>query len=147
MKEGGGVCVFCELAEAPLNEKSLVLHRGEHNYVVMNRFPYVNGHLLVIPYSHKARLKDLEGESHKEIMSLSATCMDILEKGLNAQGFNCGLNVGRVAGAGILDHFHWHIVPRWEGDSNFLPVLGGARTMPEYLSETYKRIKPLFEKL
>lgn len=146
-KEGGAPCIFCELKEETPDSKNLVLYRGRETYVVMNRFPYTNGHLLIIPYGHQSHLKELSQEAHQEVLSLTVKSMEILKEALNPEGFNCGMNVGRVAGCGILDHFHWHIVPRWNGDTNFMPVLGDVRVMPEYLSQTYVRLKPGFEKI
>ena len=141
---GEAPCVFCELKNQNPDDKSLVLHRGKENYIVMNRFPYISGHLLVVPYTHTADLKNLSANAHGEIMGLMAKGMEVLKEALGAEGFNCGLNVGRAGGCGILDHIHWHVVPRWTGDSNFLPVLSGSRSMPEYLSETYKRLADKF---
>lgn len=146
-KEGGAPCVFCELAQTPPNDKNLVLSHGETTYIVMNRFPYTNGHLMVVPYSHTADLKELPPKTHEEILRLTAKSLDILSERLHAEGFNCGMNVGRVAGGGIVDHFHWHIVPRWSGDHNFLPVLSKTRVMPQYLSETYERLQEDFKKM
>lgn len=141
-----GSCVFCELAKAKPDNKSLVLHHAKENYIVMNKYPYVNGHLLIIPYQHTQNLKALSPTTHQEILSLMGESMEILSSCLKAEGFNCGLNVGRVAGCGILEHCHWHVVPRWSGDTNFMPVLSGTRTMPEYLSATYDRLVGSFQK-
>lgn len=146
-KEGGAPCVFCELEGQQPNDQNLVLFLGQHNYIVMNRFPYTNGHLLIIPYGHCAHLKESSKEVYQEILDLMVKSMEVLKEVLEAQGFNCGLNVGRVSGCGIVDHYHWHVVPRWNGDTNFMPVLGGARVMPEYLSETYGRLRPGFARL
>ena len=140
-KDGKAPCVFCELgAVAQLNSENLVLTKGKECFVVMNRFPYTNGHLLVVPYKHTAKMQDLSASAYQEMMTLMTQGMDVLAKGVGAEGFNCGLNLGRVAGAGIVDHLHWHVVPRWNGDTNFFPVLGDARSMPEYLAQTYQRI-------
>lgn len=146
-KEGGAPCVFCELAESRPDNKNLVLARGETTYIVMNRFPYTNGHLMVVPYSHIADLKELPPKTHEEILRLTVESLEILSERLHAEGFNCGMNVGRAAGGGIVDHFHWHVVPRWIGDHNFLPVLGKMRIMSECLSDTYDRLKEDFKKL
>lgn len=146
-KEGGAPCVFCELGEQNPDNKNLVLYRGQQTYVVMNRFPYTNGHLLVVPFGHSAHLKELSSETHQEILGLTVQCMDIMKEALNAEGFNCGMNVGKVSGCGIEDHYHWHVVPRWNGDTNFMPVLADVRVMPDYLSKTYERLRPGFEKL
>jgi len=145
-KEGGAPCIFCELKTLTPSTENLVLYKGEAVYVVMNRFPYTNGHLLIIPNAHSSNL-DLGAKADQEILKLMAASIDILRNTLNAEGFNCGLNLGKVAGAGIADHLHWHIVPRWNGDSNFMPVMSSHRLMPEYLSETYKRLEKGFQKL
>ncbi|MDP2600512.1 MAG: HIT domain-containing protein, partial [Deltaproteobacteria bacterium] len=137
-KTGEAPCVFCELKEKKPDEQNLVLYQGKNNYIVMNRFPYTTGHLLVVSHEHTADLKTLSADAHGEIMGLLAKGMEVLKEVLGAEGFNCGVNVGRVGGCGILDHLHWHIVPRWTGDTNFLPVLTGSRCMPEYLGETHK---------
>lgn len=147
LKGEPGPCVFCELRAGGPGDQNLVLHRGKEVYVVMNRFPYTNGHLLVCSNDHVAELKDLSAAARAELLDWTAKSMAILREALEAQGFNCGLNVGRVAGAGILDHFHWHIVPRWKGDTNFLPVMADVRQMPEYLSETWRRLEPAFSRL
>lgn len=144
-KGKGGPCIFCELKDQTPSDKSLVLYQGKTVYVVMNRFPYTNGHLLVVPYDHRAQLQELSPASYQEILELTARSMEILQTNLNAEGFNCGMNVGKAGGCGILDHFHWHIVPRWLGDTNFLPVLGNTRSMPEYLSATYQKIAAGFQ--
>lgn len=143
-KKEGMPCVFCELGSAKPDSKNLVLARAEFTYIVLNRFPYTNGHLMVVPYSHVAHLKELPPKTHEEILRLTSATLDILSEQLHAEGFNCGMNVGRAAGGGIVDHFHWHVVPRWSGDTNFLPVLGETRIMSEYLSETYDRLKKSF---
>ncbi|MDO8527241.1 MAG: HIT domain-containing protein [Deltaproteobacteria bacterium] len=140
-------CVFCEMKEQKPDDKNLILARGKHTYVLMNRFPYNSGHLLIVSYSHIASLKDLSAEIQQEMMWFMGESMDILKDVLKAQGFNCGLNAGAHAGGGIPDHIHWHVVPRWPGDTNFLPVLGNTRSMPEYLSETYKRLEGKFKTL
>lgn len=141
-----GPCIFCELGKAKPDNKSLVLRRAKENYIVMNKFPYTNGHLLIVPFQHTPDLKSLSPAAHQEMLSLMGESMDILSSCLKAEGFNCGLNVGRVAGCGILQHCHWHVVPRWHGDTNFLPVLCGTRIMPEYLSATYDRLAGSFQK-
>jgi len=147
LKGEEGPCIFCELATVKPNNKNLVLARGKENYVVMNKFPYSNGHLLIVPYQHQKRIQDLPAGAHQEMMQMMGKGMDILSDCLEAQGFNCGLNVGRVAGCGVLDHCHWHVVPRWSGDTNFLPVLSDTRQMPEYLATTYDRLADRFQGL
>lgn len=146
-KKGGEPCVFCELGEGSPTRDNLVLAKGQESYVVMNRFPYNSGHVLICPYRHVAKLKDLSAAAHQEMMWFMGEGMEILAGAMNAEGFNCGLNLGRTAGCGIADHLHWHIVPRWPGDTNFLPVIGDTRAMPEYLGSTYDRIAEGFQKL
>lgn len=142
-KQGGG-CVFCSLPKKPAGGKTLVLHKGRKVFVLLNRYPYSNGHLMVIPYRHIARLSDLTADEQLEMGGLLAKSVSILEKEMKAQGFNIGLNLGRAAGAGIEGHLHYHVVPRWVGDSNFMPVIGEVRVMPEHLEATYKSLKGHF---
>lgn len=147
LRDKGSGCVFCELAQKGDDRERLVLHRGKCCFVLMNRFPYNNGHLLIIPYRHLGALSALEAKEHAEMMQLCAASVDIMGRLLEAEGFNCGINLGKSAGAGIVDHVHMHVVPRWCGDSNFLPVIGDTRSMPEYLAATYDRLRPGFESL
>jgi ATP adenylyltransferase len=145
-KEKGG-CIFCEMTTPGDDRERLVLFRGKVSYVLMNRYPYNNGHLLIVPYRHLPSLKDLDAEEYQEIMELTSRSVDIMTDAMNAEGFNCGINLGRAAGAGITEHVHMHVVPRWVGDSNFLPILSGTRSMPEYLTQTYDRLAPGFQKI
>lgn len=140
LRESDGSCIFCELAVSGDDRARLVLFRGKSNYVLMNKYPYNNGHLLIIPYKHTGSLSDLGPDEHSEMMDLTARSIKIMENALEAEGFNCGLNFGKAAGAGITDHVHMHVVPRWVGDSNFLPIIGDTRSMPEYLEATYDRL-------
>lgn len=140
-------CIFCEMAQKGDDRKRLVLHRGKLSYVVMNRFPYNNGHLLITPYRHAGAIKDLTKDEHQEIMELTGTSVEIMQATLEAEGVNCGINLGKAAGAGIVDHFHMHVVPRWVGDTNFLPVMSDTRSMPEYLENTYDRLIGGFKKI
>ena len=114
---------------------------------MMNKYPYNNGHLMVIPYAHKSEISDLNAGVQQELIYLTGESVRILKKVLRCAGANCGMNIGKVAGAGIANHVHMHVVPRWQGDSNFMPVIGNAKSMPEYLKTTYKRLKPEFDKL
>jgi ATP adenylyltransferase len=113
----------------------------------MNKYPYNNGHLMVVPYIHKAGISDLGESVQREMIRLTGESVRILKKVLKCEGANCGMNIGRVAGAGIADHVHMHVVPRWMGDSNFMPIIGDAKSMPEYLEATFKKLKPEFQKL
>lgn len=140
-------CIFCPGDDRGLDEERLILYVGPLSMVIMNRFPYSNGHLLVAPIKHVAALESL---SQKQILDLMVTlrnAIDILKKSMNPEGFNVGLNLGRVAGAGLEQHLHFHIVPRWNGDTNFMTLFGEVRVIPEHIVETYKRLRPGFEKL
>lgn len=137
-------CVFCLPKGVEEDAGRLVLYRGQASFVIMNKFPYNNGHLMVCPYRHVMALVDLtERESH-EIMALLQRCSMILKRHFNCQGINVGLNQGEAAGAGIREHLHFHLVPRWNGDSSFMAVLDEVRTMPEHLSRTYTELLPYF---
>ena len=142
-------CVFCEAVEAgePHREENLLLHFGDLTVVMMNRFPYTHAHLMVMPKRHIARLDELTPAEHDEFFSLLVTAQVQLEKTLHPQGFNVGINLGEAAGAGIKDHLHVHIVPRWRGDTNFMPLLADTKVMPEHLSETYRQLQPYFLRL
>lgn len=141
-------CVFCELSSTHGDDsEKLILHRGKHCFILMNKYPYNNGHLLVLPYRHVAEVSDLNKDERAEMMDLTISSVECLKKVFSAEGFNCGMNLGKVAGAGIADHVHQHIVPRWMGDSNFLPVIGETRSIPEYLQDTYKKLVVEFKKI
>lgn len=139
-----GTCIFCDLPKKGLNAKTLVLYKGKTAYVILNRYPYSNGHLMVVPFRHLSRFETLKVEEHMEIGLLVSASIQALKKECKAQGFNVGLNLGKAAGAGIKGHLHYHIVPRWIGDHNLMAVLSDIRTMPEHLERTYNRLKPYF---
>jgi ATP adenylyltransferase len=128
-------CVFCAHA-AESDEDALIVHRGERCYAVLNLYPYCSGHLMIVPFRHVAAPGDLDGDERAELWELLARALQVLESALEAQGHNVGLNLGTAAGAGIDDHLHLHVVPRWSGDVNFMPVLADVRVMPQLLSET-----------
>jgi ATP adenylyltransferase len=146
LRDSGGGCIFCEIASPGDDRERLVLHRGKSCYAVMNRYPYNNGHLMIVPFKHAGSLSDLAPEEHAEIMAVCSKSIEIMKKALSAEGFNCGFNIGAAGGAGIRDHIHMHVVPRWCGDANFLPIIGDTRSMPEYLHETYDRLIAGFQK-
>jgi ATP adenylyltransferase len=141
-----GGCVFCAMAAAPpeRDEDHLVLHRGERCFVVMNLYPYNTAHLMVLPFEHTADLVGLEPEVAEELFELTRRTVGLLSAEYQPQGFNLGMNLGRTAGAGIAEHLHMHIVPRWNGDTNFMPVVGGTKLIPEDLEGTYRRLRPAF---
>jgi ATP adenylyltransferase len=134
-------CIFCRAAEAPDGADSLVVHRGENAFVMLNRFPYSSGHLMVAPFRHLGELGALSAEEAAEIHSLSVRALEVLATLFQPQGFNIGWNLGRSAGAGVVDHVHEHVVPRWQGDTNFMPVLADVRVIPEHLQTTHTRIE------
>lgn len=135
-------CIFCDkiAASKRSDRKNLVLLRGERAFMMMNLYPYTNGHLMVAPYAHTGELESLDGETLKEMMLLVGKGIRALRIEANPHGFNVGVNMGRVAGAGVEDHVHIHIVPRWNGDTNFMPVLAETRMIPELLPQTYDKL-------
>ena len=140
-------CLFCIDGHKNHDKKELLLYRNETVSVLMNRFPYANGHLLVAPTRHLADLTDLDEKEHSAIMRILQKSVTILRAHLKPHGFNIGLNLGATAGAGIAAHLHWHIVPRWDGDHNFMTVLAEVRTIPEHIDNTFDRLLPDFENL
>ena len=126
------------------DEENLVVHRGEYSYVLMNLYPYNNGHLMIAPYDHERNFDNLQSDTQVEIMSLMSQSMEVLKDNLNADGFNFGANFGEVAGAGIKEHLHFHLVPRWIGDTNFMPVMGHTKVMVDGLKETRKQLVEAF---
>jgi len=138
-KQGGG-CIFCTAAASDDDEDQLVVHRGEQAFVLLNKFPYSSGHLLIAPYRHGLNFGDLDEAEILEIHRLGAEGLDALAATYAPEGYNLGWNIGRVAGAGIPDHGHLHVVPRWAGDTNFMPVLGDVKVIPEHLAATRARL-------
>ena len=137
--------MFCEALGMPDGPDNLILHRGQQAFVILNRFPYTSGHLMVVPYKHDATIEGLAAETRAELMELAAQVMSLLGKEYHAQGFNMGINVGEAAGAGITEHVHLHVVPRWTGDTNFMSSLGETRVLPETLEDTFQRLKKAWE--
>jgi ATP adenylyltransferase len=136
-------CIFCEKARLPVerDRESLVVLRGERNFVILNLYPYNSAHLMVVPYSHTADLPGLDGETAGEMMALAQRMVRAIGEEYGPEGFNLGMNLGRVAGAGVADHLHLHVVPRWAGDTNFMPVVGSTKVMPELLERTWERLR------
>lgn len=137
-------CVFCDKLEHVRDRENLVLFRGGYNFVVMNPYPYNNGHLMVLPYKHVPTLEGLDDEGLLDFMRVTRHSLDVLKKAMMPEGFNVGINLGRVAGAGLGDHLHLHIVPRWTGDASFMTVLGEVRVIPEHIMSTYDALYPIF---
>ena len=138
-KESG--CILCQKPRENNDGANFILYRGQHNFVILNAFPYNPGHLMVAPYRHIGNLPDLTDEEVKEHFDLIKKGLALLKEVMEPTGFNIGLNLGKVAGAGIADHLHTHIVPRWQGDTNFMPVLSNTRVMPEALTATYRKLR------
>src|SRR5215213_9683084 len=134
-------CVFCSKVDSENDEENLVLWRGPSVFVIMNLYPYATGHIMIAPYDHAASPESVAPAVMSEIGTIIAPCMRALRRVLSCQGFNTGMNTGSVAGAGIADHMHLHVVPRWGGDANFMPVIANTTVMPEPLSLTYGRIR------
>ena len=139
-------CIFCD-ALAHLATEPLVVHRGERAFVILNKFPYNNGHLMVVPHRHVSRLAALDTADLGELMALAQLAERALAQVYRAHGFNMGLNLGTPAGAGIADHLHMHVVPRWNGDTNFMSVVGETRVLPEELPATADRLREVFREL
>lgn len=140
-------CILCNRVRNDADSKNYILFRGERTFIIMNIFPYNNGHLMVAPYKHTGQLEDLDPEDGKEIIMSVSLGVRALRKAFQPDGFNVGMNIGRVAGAGIEDHVHMHIVPRWNGDTNFMPVLADTKILSVSLDEAYKLIRKSIEEL
>lgn len=147
-KKGPG-CIFCDMpAQGPGHDRdNVILHRARHCFIIMNRYPYNGGHIMVVPYRHTSSFDGLSSAVMSEMMELTRQTADILKEALRPEGFNIGINIGQAAGAGIREHLHMHIVPRWVGDSNFMAVMDEVRILPEHLLATYDKLLPLFDKL
>ena len=143
-KDNEDECIFCAKPAADDDEANLIVHRGERCFVILNLFPYTNGHLMVAPYEHVWALQDLDADTVAEIMALAQKAMRRLEEVYSPQGYNVGFNQGRIAGAGFENHIHMHVVPRWGGDTNFMPVLADVRVLPEALVESQRRLAARF---
>jgi ATP adenylyltransferase len=133
-------CVFCTELTLPDGPDNLILCRGQRAFVILNRFPYTSGHLMTVPYAHVATLEELDAQTRVELMELAVMAMQVLRAVYHPQGFNLGMNIGDAGGAGIAEHIHMHVVPRWIGDTNFMSALGETRVLPELLDETYRRV-------
>lgn len=142
-----GPCLFCQKSELGKEEENLVVHRGDKAYILMNLYPYNNGHLMVAPFDHEENFEALNSDTQVEMMNLSSQVMEVMRKKLQADGFNFGANFGDVAGAGIKEHLHLHIVPRWIGDTNFMPVMGHTKVMVDGLKETRDSLAEAFTNL
>ncbi len=134
-------CIFCTKPRARRDAGNLILHRGRHAFILMNLYPYNSGHVMVAPYAHVDSLERLSPDQALDLLALTNLALRVLRETLRPQGFNLGINLGRVSGAGIEGHVHLHIVPRWNGDTNFMPLFAETRVMPEHLRETYRKLR------
>ena len=140
-KDSADECIFCAKPSEDDDEANLIVHRGDRCFVILNLFPYTNGHLMVSPYEHVASLPELDAETLAEMMALAQQAMRLLEERYSPHGYNVGFNQGRIAGAGVEHHIHMHVVPRWGGDTNFMPVLADTRVMPQTLEQTFETLR------
>ena len=143
-KDNEEQCIFCAKPVARDDEANLIVHCGERCFVILNLFPYTNGHLMVAPYEHLGRLQDVPADTLAEMMTLAQRAMSRLEDVYDPHGYNVGFNQGRVAGAGFADHIHLHVVPRWGGDTNFMPVIADTKVMPQSIEQSYGALKGAF---
>lgn len=144
-REGEAGCLFCRILSEQNDQGNHVVYRGKSAFVMLNKYPYTNGHLMVIPYRHGSSLSCLTAEEHMvlgQLLTLSCQCLTQMS---NPHGFNIGMNLGQIAGAGVADHIHYHVVPRWSGDTNFMPVIGDTRVISEGLEAVYHALLPLYQ--
>lgn len=134
-------CALCRESARPDSAENLIIYRGRLAFVILNRYPYTSGHLMIVPYAHESQLEKLDAGQRAEMMELVSQSIAVLKQVYNPQGFNVGINLGEVAGAGISEHVHIHVVPRWGGDTNFMSALAETRVLPESLEDTYNRVK------
>lgn len=134
-------CIFCKAQQLEDGLENLIVSRGQFAYIILNRYPYTSGHLMIVPFAHQPTLDQLEAEARREIVEMITTAEVVLQSVYQPEGFNIGANIGSAAGAGVAGHLHFHIVPRWGGDTNFMTTLAETRVLPEALEETYNRLK------
>jgi ATP adenylyltransferase len=144
-KEPG--CFLCRTGNEKQDRRNLILHRGEKCFVILNRYPYNTGHLMVTPYRHVGQLEKLKDAELTELLKISQLCVKVLKAAMKPHGINLGMNLGKVSGAGVADHIHFHIVPRWQGDTNFMPILAGTKVVSVGLSSTYDRLLKEWRKM
>jgi ATP adenylyltransferase len=144
-KDDAAECIFCAKPAEDDDAANLIVHRGERCFVILNLYPYTNGHLMIAPFEHVPSLPDLDAETIAETMALAQRAMRLLDERYSPHGYNVGFNQGRVAGAGVEHHIHMHVVPRWGGDNNFMPVLADTRVMPQTLEQTYETLRGGFD--
>ncbi len=140
-------CIFCQALKAKSDRQAFILFRGVHNFILLNKYPYTTAHLLIAPYIHLASFEKAKKELTDEMTDLLKLSLRVLKKEYRPHGFNTGMNLGQSAGAGVADHYHLHVILRWSGDSNFMPIVGKTKVMIEDLERTYDRLLPLFQKI
>lgn len=140
-----GECIFCTGDDRSQDERRLILFIGNWSIILMNRFPYINGHLLIAPLRHVSTLDALSSEEKLDLITKVEKSIGVLKEAMNPEGFNVGLNLGKIAGAGVEDHVHFHVVPRWNGDTNYMTVFGEVRVIPEHIQATYQKLLPFFK--
>jgi ATP adenylyltransferase len=140
-------CIFCEKPAADRDEENWILYRGKLAFVMLNAFPYNNGHLMIAPFRHTADLEALTPEEQAEIFRQTQLCVAALRTAYHPDGYNIGMNLGKVAGAGVADHLHMHVVPRWNGDTNFMPVIGDTKVLPDSLGRSYRTLREAWTKV
>ncbi|MEW6457360.1 MAG: HIT domain-containing protein [Acidobacteriota bacterium] len=138
-------CIFCDSLKLNSDEDAFILFRGNYNFIIMNKYPYNTGHLMIAPYRHLSSLEDCSEEEGKEMLELLKSSISNIKKLFQPQGFNIGMNLGKSAGAGVLEHYHLHVVPRWEGDSNFMAIFGNTKVLVSDVSTVYEKLAPLFK--
>ena len=146
-KPDSAICIFCAAAASKEDHQHFVVHRGKDNFVILNRFPYTSGHLMIAPNAHASRLSQIDAPAADEMWRLARATELVLQELYRPNGINIGMNIGEAAGAGIAAHIHLHILPRWNGDANFMTVVGGTRVMPELLEDTFNKLRPAFDRL
>jgi len=146
-EKNAGTCFLCEARDGSDDAKNLIVYRGQHAFIILNRYPYNNGHLMVVSNAHVPDLESLSAAVLQEMMLLVNKSTAALRQISNPQGFNVGVNLGKAAGAGVDDHVHIHVVPRWVGDTSFMAVVGKTRTIPELLEETYRKLQGAFDQI
>jgi ATP adenylyltransferase len=137
-------CIFCDLPKENRDEETLIVHRAKYNYIILNRYPYTTGHLMVVPFQHTDSLQGIDEATSQELFALVRQADAKLREIYRPKGMNLGMNLGEAAGAGIAEHIHMHVLPRWIGDANFLTVIGETRILPEELADTYRKLKAVF---
>lgn len=143
LKEEKG-CIFCIKPKENRDEENFILRRGKKSFIILNKFPYNSGHLMIAPYRHTGKIENLKDEESLEIFKFLKLSIKALKKVINPHGFNVGINIGKIAGAGYPGHIHFHVVPRWDGDTNFMPVIGETKVIPEEIKRTFKILYPFF---